>query len=136
MSIGPQHALVRDTLALIRPVSETTAALFYGRLFDLNPDLEALFSGDLTSQQHRFMAMLFTVVDQLDQPAQLMPMLRDLGQRHKAYGVELEDYLTAGEALHWTLDVILGDEYTLPAREAWAATYDWIAATMQAVESS
>lgn len=130
MSIDPQHALLRETLALIRPVSETTAALFYGRLFDLNPDLEALFSGDLTSQQHRFMAMLFTVVDQLDEAQQLVPTLRDLGQRHLAYGVALEDYHTAGEALDWTLDVVLGDDYTPAARTVWAATYKWIAATM------
>jgi hemoglobin-like flavoprotein len=116
MSIAPQHALVRDTLALIRPVSEATAALFYGRLFDLNPDLEALFKGDMTSQQHRFMTMLFTAVDQLDQPAQLVPTLRDLGQRHTAYGVELDDYHIAGEALDWTLDVVLGDGYTPAAR--------------------
>jgi hemoglobin-like flavoprotein len=131
MTSNPQHALVRDTIALIRPVSETTAALFYGRLFDLNPDLEALFRGDIASQQHRFMAMLFAAVDQLDQPAQLESTLRDLGQRHNTYGVEREDYGTAGEALDWTLDVVLGDDYTSSARAAWAVTYKWIAATMQ-----
>jgi hemoglobin-like flavoprotein len=135
MSIDPQHALVRDTLALIRPVSETTAALFYGRLFDLNPDLEALFKGDMASQQHRFMTMLFAAVDHLDQPALLVPTLRNLGQRHLAYGVERDDYTTAGEALDWTLDVVLGDDYTPAARIAWAATYAWIAATMHPVEA-
>jgi hemoglobin-like flavoprotein len=50
-----------------------------------------------------------------------------------AYGVRPEHYATVGEALLWTLDEGLGALRTAEARDAWVATYEFVATTMRGV---
>jgi nitric oxide dioxygenase len=46
--------------------------------------------------------------------------------------VTTADYAVVGEALLWTLEQGLGEEFTPEVRSAWANVYDLLAATMQA----
>jgi hemoglobin-like flavoprotein len=50
--------LVKSSFAKIAPVEDQTAALFYRRLFELDPDLRALFRGDMATQGAKLMAAL------------------------------------------------------------------------------
>ena len=45
-----QIALVRESFAKIVPASEQAAALFYYRLFAVDPSTRPLFRGDMKSQ--------------------------------------------------------------------------------------
>ena len=49
---------VQSTWAMIKPISDKAAALFYGRLFELEPKYKSLFSGDITEQGTKLMQML------------------------------------------------------------------------------
>ena len=45
-----QIALVRESFAKVVPISEEAAALFYDRLFAIDPSTRPLFNGDMKSQ--------------------------------------------------------------------------------------
>ncbi|MGB1141194.1 MAG: globin family protein [Halioglobus sp.] len=125
-----QVTMVKDTWAQVAPISEQAAELFYGRLFELNPDYQSLFTGDMKSQGKMLMSMLNTAVTSLDKLDAIVPAVQALGKRHVDYGVKPEDYDTVGAALLWTLDKGLGDAFTDEVKEAWTETYTTLATVM------
>lgn len=130
-SLTPAHvAELRRTWQLVAPMADEAAELFYGRLFELDPSLRALFHTDPAVRRRKLMDALTFIVTRVDQPDDLLPMLSALGERHVGYGVRAEHYATAGEALLWTLDQGLGALRTTEARDAWAATYAFVATAM------
>lgn len=112
------------------------AALFYSRLFVLDPALRPLFQVEMRVQGHRFADMLYLIVDGLRMPEELRPRLHELGERHRGYGVRDEQYATVGAALLWALRQGLGAEFTPEVEQAWEALYTMMATTMQAPPSS
>ena len=48
-----QIALVQQSFAHMLPIADTAAALFYRRLFELDPSLRTLFTGDVAKQGHK-----------------------------------------------------------------------------------
>ena len=128
-----QIKLVQDSFRQVAPIAETAAQLFYARLFELDPDLELLFKGNLTEQGRKLMQMLGLAVNSLDRMEQLLPVVRSLGTRHVVYGVRDKDYDTVGQALLWTLRKGLGEAFTPDVEAAWTNVYATLAAEMQSV---
>ncbi|MHB9118209.1 MAG: globin family protein [Burkholderiales bacterium] len=126
-----QIDLVKTTWAQVVPINETAAALFYGRLFELDPALKPLFKGDMVEQGRKLMAMINTAVNALDRLDAVVPAIQDMGRRHVAYGVKEQHYDTVGAALLWTLEKGLGAAFTPDAKDAWAAVYGLLAGTMK-----
>lgn len=126
-----QVEAVKDSFARVRPASDQVGAMFYDRLFTLDPKLRPLFKGDLASQSRKLMTTLALVVDGLDRLEELIPAVQGLGARHATYGVTDADYNTVAQALLWTLEQGLGDEFTPATREAWTNAYTVLAATMK-----
>jgi hemoglobin-like flavoprotein len=126
-----QKTLVQDSFAVIAPIADDAAVLFYRRLFEIDPSLQAMFRGDMAEQRRKLMQMLTAAVKGLDRLDQLVPVVQELGRRHAAYGVADAHYDTVGAALLWTLEKGLGDAFTPETKEAWAAVYGLIATTMQ-----
>ncbi len=123
-------ALVQTTFKKVVPIADTAAKLFYDKLFDLDPSLKALFKSDMTEQGAKLMTMIGMAVNSLSDLPGLIPVVQSLGVRHVDYGVEEEHYATVGEALLWTLEQGLGDEFTEQVRAAWTKTYTTLANTM------
>jgi hemoglobin-like flavoprotein len=127
-----QIMLVQETFAMVAPIAEQAAGLFYNRLFELDPNLRALFGEtDMKEQGRKLMAMLGMVVQGLARFNQLEPAVADLGRRHVGYHVRPTDYATVGVALVWTLEQGLGEAFTTEVREAWLAAYGALAGVMQ-----
>jgi hemoglobin-like flavoprotein len=126
-----QIELVADSFKQVMLHEEAVAALFYARLFELDPKLRSLFQIEMRVQGHRFADMLYLIVDGLDKPEQLLPQLRALGQRHREYDVHPEHYATVGAALLWALRQGLGQHFTPQVEYSWTALYALIAETMQ-----
>lgn len=122
--------LVKDSFRKVQPIADQAAALFYARLFELDPALRPLFRGDLEEQGRKLMAMISMAVASLDRLDTLVPAVRQLGARHGAYGVRNEHYATVGTALLWTLEKGLGPAFTPEVRAAWTTTYTLLANTM------
>jgi len=131
MLTSQQINLVQRSWSQVLPIADTAASLFYGRLFELDPSLRALFTTDLKEQGKKLMHMINLAVRGLDDPDKLIPAVRDLGRRHTGYGVKDEHYDTVGAALIWTLEKGLDDAFTPEVQEAWAATYGLLAGTMK-----
>jgi hemoglobin-like flavoprotein len=126
-----QKILVQDTFAKVAPQADAAAALFYGRLFEIDPTLKTLFKGDMAEQGQKLMTMLATAVKGLDRPDELLPAVKNLGVRHVGYGVKDEHYDTVAAALLWTLERGLGADFTPDVKDAWIAVYTLLAGTMK-----
>jgi hemoglobin-like flavoprotein len=127
-----QIAHVQRTFAQVRPIADTAAALFYSRLFMLDPSLKHMVKGDMAKQGQMLMSMIGSAVAGLNNLDKLAPIVRNLGARHVAYGVNDDHYATVGAALLWTLEQGLGEIFTPQVHEAWAAAYTVLAETMKA----
>jgi hemoglobin-like flavoprotein len=131
MVTSAQKQLVQDSFAQIAPIADDAAALFYRRLFQLDPMLKLMFRGDMADQRKKLMQMLTAAVKGLDHLEQLAPVLQDLGRRHVHYGVADSHYAIVGQALLWTLEKALGRGFTPELRHAWTTVYTLVATTMQ-----
>lgn len=127
-----QKQLVQSTWLKVVPIADTAANLFYRRLFELDPKLRNLFTRtNMAEQRLKLIQMLSAAVEGLDGVDALVPVLKDLGRNHAKYGVRDEHYATVGEALLWTLEQGLGQDYTAKVADAWTATYTLIADVMR-----
>jgi hemoglobin-like flavoprotein len=123
---------VRASFALVLPIKEAAADLFYNRLFEIAPQVRALFSDDLGEQKRKPMAMIATAVGGLHNLDALVPAVKALGARHVGYGAKPQHYAVVGEALLWTLERGLGEAFTPEVRESWTKVYGTLSAVMQA----
>ena len=126
-----QAVLIKTSWAQVVPIKEQAAALFYGRLFELDPELKPLFQGNMSEQGRKLMAMINTAVNGLDRLEAIVPAVQELGRRHVAYGVQDQHYDSVGSALLWTLEQGLGAGFTPAVRDAWIAVYGLLATTMK-----
>lgn len=127
-----QKELVQKTWAMVVPISDTAADLFYGRLFEMDPAIKPMFAKtDMKKQGKMLMQALSLTVKGLDAPDKLIPVLEDLGRRHTKYGVHDAHYDTVGGALLWTLEKGLGDAFTPAVKGAWTEAYTLVASVMK-----
>ena len=127
-----QKEMVRSTWAMVIPISDDAAQLFYGRLFEIDPSTKPLFAEtDMAEQGKKLIQTLDVAVASLDNLGNVRSAIEELGRRHVEYGVKEEHYDTGGEALLWTLEQGLGDEFTPEVKEAWAETYGLVATLMK-----
>jgi hemoglobin-like flavoprotein len=118
-----QIKLVQESFAKVAPISETAAVLFYDRLFEIAPQVQAMFPTDMTEQRRKLMATLAVVVGGLGNLESILPAASALATRHVGYGAKAEHYPVVGLALLWTLEKGLGDAWTPEVAEAWTAAY-------------
>lgn len=139
MSTHPLSQAQRDVIERnflkVAAIQDQAAALFYARLFELNPSLERLFPADLSEQGTKLMRAIGLLVNSLDRLDTVKPALGALGQRHVGYGVRDEHYEVVGQALLWTLGQGLGDDFDDEAAEAWTRLYVWASEVMRTAAS-
>ena len=127
-----QKTLVKESWALVTPIADTAAELFYGKLFELDPSVKPMFAdSDMKEQGRKLMTMIGVAVKGLDTLGELVPAVAALGKRHVDYGVKAEHYDTVGAALLDTLEKGLGEAYTPETAEAWTITYTTLAGVMK-----
>jgi hemoglobin-like flavoprotein len=127
-----QKRLVCSSWALVMPMQEEAARLFYSRLFEIDPSTKPLFaSTDTVEQGKKLMQMINVAVASLERLDALRSAVKDLGRRHEGYGVKEEHYQSVGTALLWTLEQGLGGKFTPEVEEAWAETYGALTALMK-----
>jgi len=122
---------VQSSWRTVLPMKETAAALFYRKLFQLDPSLRALFSHDMDQQGAKLIQMITAAVRALDRLDVLLPVVRELGTRHLTYGVRDEHYGSVGMALLWTLEQALRQDFTPEVKSAWIKTYGVLSQTMR-----
>lgn len=106
---------------------DRAAALFYTRVFEIDPDLKPMFQNDMRIMGRKLMQTLVFAVNALNAPDEIGRQMQILGKRHQTYGVKQADFVTIGEALFWTLKKVLGEGYAPEVDEAWRVMYQMLA---------
>ena len=123
---------LRASFQKIGPSAEPATALFYARLFELDPGLRELFRGDLGEQGRQLLQMLVMAVNGMERLDALAPAARRLGLNQASHYVRESHYDAVGEALLGSLAKGLGADFTQEIRAVWGKTYWLLAETMKA----
>ncbi|SRR5258708_1653510 len=124
-------ALLKESFDLIVPQKEAFAHSFYERLFADYPQTQALFAAtDMRRQESSLAATLAAVVAGVERGDNLVPVLQQLGQKHKRYGAQTEHYPIVGAVLLETFHQYLGARFTPEMQEAWEEAFEIISTHM------
>ncbi|XP_001640562.2 neuroglobin [Nematostella vectensis] len=138
-----QIKLVQDTWRLLIPSQKKTAMIFYLKLFTLDPIFKEVFSfhteneGQLEQderflfQSRKFMEMINSAVDRLNDISLLVMILKSLGEVHwTKFKIKPEYYEPVGKALIYSISKGLGSLFNDEIGEAWQAMYDLMSGAM------
>ncbi len=126
-----QILLVKKTWRLLRGIDPSiVAGAFYAKLFTSHPAIKKMFPKDMEPQYVKLIDMLSAVVSRLDRLDELTDEIAAMAERHVGYGVKPEHYKLVGEALLWTLEKGLGNDWTPAVKAAWTEAYTVLADTM------
>ena len=125
-----QVKLVQQSFSKVAPISDQAAILFYDRLFEVAPQVRAMFPADMSEQRKKLMMMLAAVVGGLGDLPSILPAASALAKRHVAYGAKAEHYPVVGSALLWTLEKGLGEAWTPDVAAAWTTAYGTLSGYM------
>lgn len=126
-----QIQLVKQTWKTFRGINPATVGdLFYSKLFADNPSLRKMFPVNMQQQYQKLIDMLNAVVIRLDRLDEITEEIAAMAQRHVEYGVRPAHYKLVGNALLWTLQKGLGNDWTLEVKNAWLTCYTILADTM------
>lgn len=127
--------IVQESWEKVVPIADAAAAMFYNRLFEVEPTLRPMFAATTMEEQGRKLMQMMTVaVRGLQRIDQLLPAIEDLGRRHLKYGVTEHHYHVVADVFLWTLATGLGDSFTAELREAWKKAFWALAGVMIKVE--
>ncbi|AXY72876.1 hemoglobin [Paraflavitalea soli] len=128
-----QIQLIQRSWRLFQQIKPTIVGdVFYSKLFVISPSLQKMFGTDMNAQHEKLMEMLSLIVTRLDNLDVISAEITDLAVRHIKYGVIPAYYKMVGEALLWTLEHGLGNDWNEELKEAWEACYKKLAAAMLA----
>lgn len=122
--------LVQTSWEKVKPISVVAADLFYTKLFELDPEARALFTGNMEEQGVKLMNMITVAVDNLNSLENVVDVLKESGRRHVDWGVKDSQYATVGAAFLDTLDKGLGEDFTPEVKQAWTNVYGVLSSTM------
>ena len=125
-----QVKLVQQSFSQVAPIADQAAILFYDRLFEVAPQVKAMFPADMAEQRKKLMATLAVVVNGLSDLPAILPAASALAKRHVAYGAKPDHYPVVGAALLWTLEKGLGSAWTPEVASAWTAAYGTLSGFM------
>jgi hemoglobin-like flavoprotein len=115
----------------LSPHSEALYTAVYAQLFVLHPELRSLFPLDLTGQRAKLASALQLVVENLRNPAYVVSLLEELGERHLAYGAVPQHLDILGKVLVTCLEHHDPTPWDDTLRDAWQSAYAAIAQGMR-----
>lgn len=116
--------LAETSFEKIKPCAIEFVSSFYENLFAAYPETRYLFSTtDMDKQGKKLLNSLILLLEGLRTPDLLAPVLKDLGSRHKGYGILAEYYPLVGEILLKTFAEYLQEDWTPEVAQAWFDIY-------------
>ncbi|WP_079681375.1 globin domain-containing protein [Planktothrix sp. PCC 11201] len=124
LSTTAQIELVETSFEKIKPQAVEFVSSFYENLFEVYPETQRFFGKtDMDKQEKKLLNSLILLVEGLRTPEALIPVLKDLGARHKSYGIVTEYYPLVGEVLLQTFADYLQEDWTPEVAQAWLEIY-------------
>ena len=126
-----QIDLVKSSWAIVATIDPVTVGgLFYNRLFEIAPQLKHMFRNPMPEQSKKLLAMINYVISKLNKLEDILDEVAKLARRHVSYGVKPDHYTIVGEALLWTLEKGLADNWNSEVKEAWRDCYQILSSAM------
>lgn len=125
-----QIEIIRASWERVKLLGLTAGELFYQNLFETAPAVRPLFKSDVKMQAGKLIAMIGTVVRNLDKLDVISADIVKLAQRHNGYGAKPEHYAVVGACLLKTLEQGLGEHWNEELKEAWTTAYGILSSVM------
>ncbi len=127
-----QIELVQKTFEKsVGPIAQEAGEIMYLRLFEMDPSLKPLFKGDIKRQGEMLFIAIELAIQNIDNPARMAEAVAELGKRHQGYGVQAGYFNIFGAALMWSLEQVIGPDFTPEVKVAWGEAYSLLAKAMR-----
>ncbi|WP_322551629.1 NO-inducible flavohemoprotein (plasmid) [Priestia megaterium] len=129
--------IIKSTVPVLEKYGKDITARFYQLLFNNHPELLNIFN-HMNQRQGKQQAALanavYAAAANIDNLAAIIPVVKQIGQKHRALGVLPEHYPIVGETLLAAIKDVLGDAATDEIINAWAEAYGVIADAFIGIE--
>lgn len=122
--------IVKSTVPVLETYGEQITTRFYQRLFESHPELLNFFNQanqNRGKQQTALAGAVYAAASHIDNLEAILPVVKQIGEKHRALGVKPEHYPIVGENLLKAMKDVLGDAATPEILDAWAQAYHVIA---------
>ncbi|APG93750.1 NO-inducible flavohemoprotein [Sinorhizobium americanum] len=112
---------------------------FYKRMFQAHPELKSVFNmahQERGEQQQALARAVYAYAANIEDPASLTAVLKDIAHKHASLGVRPEQYPVVGEHLLASIKEVLGEAATDEVISAWAQAYGNLADLLAGMESA
>ncbi|AOZ91512.1 NO-inducible flavohemoprotein [Paenibacillus crassostreae] len=129
--------IIKSTVPVLQVHGTTITTTFYGMLFENHPELLNIFNHANQRQGKQQTALSNAVLAaavNIDQLSNILPVVKQIAEKHRALGVLPEHYPIVGETLLAAIQQVLGDAATPEIIDAWGEAYGVIADAFISVE--
>lgn len=130
--------IIKSTVPVLQVHGKTITTVFYGMLFENHPELLNIFNHANQRQGKQQAALANAVIAaaaNIDQLGNILPVVKQIAEKHRALGVLPEHYPIVGETLLAAIGQVLGEAATPEIIGAWAKAYGVIADAFIGVEA-
>ena len=106
-------------------------ALFYGRLFELDPGARHLVAALRQTDGDRLLELMERIVPALERPETLVPELVLLARRYLSHGLREPCWERVGDAMLWSVEQLMHAEWNAELRLAWSDAVTLIISVMR-----
>ncbi len=131
---GKQIRIIKKSWEVFRMMDPAIIGdVFYSKLFLEYPVLRKLFKPSMDEQYKKLIDMLSFIVSHLERIDDITGDIQQLAIRHVEYGVKEKHYTAVGEALLYTLEKGLGNDWSEETKDVWITCYAILTTEMIAV---
>ncbi len=122
--------IIKSTVPVLEVHGTAITTTFYKNLFEAHPELFNIFNHTNQKKGRQQTALANTVLaaaKYIDQLETIVPVVKQIAQKHRSLGIKPEHYPIVGEHLLIAIKEVLGDAATEEIIHAWADAYGVIA---------
>lgn len=123
---GRLRASLKDMLSH----GEQLADVFYADLFARFPELRGMFRSDISGLKQKLLHTLEWIIGNLDRPAEVRAVARELGKKHETFGARQEHYPIVRDVLVEAMGKVAGGKWTREIEADWRLSIDLLTALM------
>ncbi|ANB58648.1 globin family protein [Anoxybacillus sp. B7M1] len=129
--------IIQSTVPVLEKYGEQITKRFYQLMFSNHPELLNIFNHahqQQGRQQKALAASVYAAAKHIDRLEAILPVVKQIGHKHRSLGVKKEHYPIVGKHLLLAIKDVLGDAATDEIIEAWKEAYGVIANVFIQVE--
>jgi len=129
--------IIQSTVPVLEQYGEQITKRFYQLMFSNHPELLNIFNHAHQKQGRQpkaLAASVYAAAKHIDNLEAILPVVKQIGHKHRSLGVKKEHYPIVGKHLLLAIKDVLGDAATDEVIEAWREAYGVIADVFIQVE--